>query len=419
MNRRTLVSTSPTATIRANSSPAAAEAHEPNRRAVARRSRPSPGHPVTLAAYRLGVDLRTAEANALAADGQFARRAWLRRKPYGLSTTQVTALIALADFVEEYPETRARLQVAEFGEGFHGPASDRAQNDDRVLVRKPRMSFTLFPWLGGKARKQKPLHDRIVPLFAPGQERVFWEVCAGTAVTSLHLLDKDLVDRVFLNDINPAVSEFWTTVIQNPWGLIHRVRNWTLSDETIKTAFDAVRGGTVTGLDLAFDHLVVQWTSMRGHGLNQKNRVLAETVRKKGRWNPEEIIRRILFGHRLLKGRVIGNKCHSLDVAEVQKMPGDGVIFVDPPYIQTGGCYRHPFDEDRHRELAQLLRGLDRPWVLTYDDHPLVVELYEGFEQSVMEFAYPSKWAKGGKVPKKKERWITSGPMQADYRGAA
>jgi len=59
----------------------------------------------------------------------------------------------------------------------------------------------------------------------------------------------------------------------------------------------------------------------------------------------------------------------------------DTFFYCDPPYTVTskGGYYDHEFKEADHRRLAQLLRGIKGQFLLSYDDAPLVRELYGDF----------------------------------------
>ena len=56
------------------------------------------------------------------------------------------------------------------------------------------------------------------------------------------------------------------------------------------------------------------------------------------------------------------------------------VAYLDPPYIEKGPeLYQFSFTEDDHRRLARVLRRESRPWLLSYDRHPLVDDLYRGW----------------------------------------
>lgn len=55
----------------------------------------------------------------------------------------------------------------------------------------------------------------------------------------------------------------------------------------------------------------------------------------------------------------------------------DGMLYLDPPYVeQADRLYATSFTATDHLELCSYLSATERPWVLSYDDHPLVRSLY-------------------------------------------
>jgi len=61
---------------------------------------------------------------------------------------------------------------------------------------------------------------------------------------------------------------------------------------------------------------------------------------------------------------------------KVHDRPGHG-LYIDPPWLQDGGGYKHKFDEAAHRRLAPQLAAFKQTRVVVRaGDHPLVRELY-------------------------------------------
>lgn len=66
--------------------------------------------------------------------------------------------------------------------------------------------------------------------------------------------------------------------------------------------------------------------------------------------------------------------------------PGD-VVYLDPPYLGTFSGYSGDFGPDQHVALSRVFRALDERGcitVLSTSDEPLIRELYQGFEVSVV-----------------------------------
>ena len=74
---------------------------------------------------------------------------------------------------------------------------------------------------------------------------------------------------------------------------------------------------------------------------------------------------------------------------------GGTVIYCDPPYIDEGNRYDHPFTAYQHGELACLLRRFKQARVLvSYYSHPRVFEYYSGW--NVLPMVAPKFLAKAG-----------------------
>jgi site-specific DNA-adenine methylase len=55
--------------------------------------------------------------------------------------------------------------------------------------------------------------------------------------------------------------------------------------------------------------------------------------------------------------------------------PAPAIVYLDPPYVKAGKSCYHEGEFD-HARLAAALRECPHPWVLSYDGHPLIHELY-------------------------------------------
>lgn len=101
--------------------------------------------------------------------------------------------------------------------------------------------------------------------------------------------------------------------------------------------------------------------------------------------------------------------------------PGENVwIYADPPYMvdteaaSNRKLYRHGFSLDDHRRLARTVRACGHSVCLSYDDHPLVRQLYDGL------WFHEESWAySGSSLTRKKvgqELLITNYPLQASMK---
>ena len=83
-------------------------------------------------------------------------------------------------------------------------------------------------------------------------------------------------------------------------------------------------------------------------------------------------------------------------------------VYLDPPYFEKGGqLYKFPMTDEDHARLAWALRGTPAHWVLSYDDHPRIRELYSWADFNDLFITYTNAVHQGGKRPKNREVAIT------------
>jgi D12 class N6 adenine-specific DNA methyltransferase len=72
------------------------------------------------------------------------------------------------------------------------------------------------------------------------------------------------------------------------------------------------------------------------------------------------------------------------------KMPPHSLVYIDPPYVTNGyKLYRYHFGKADHERLAEAVNDLRVPWLMSYDNHSLIRDLYIG-EQAKFVKTYQS-----------------------------
>ncbi|MBS3938209.1 MAG: DNA adenine methylase [Peptococcaceae bacterium] len=52
-------------------------------------------------------------------------------------------------------------------------------------------------------------------------------------------------------------------------------------------------------------------------------------------------------------------------------------VYIDPPYYEQGkSLYRHYYSDKDHQDLAEFIAHCTYPWLISYDDHPFISDLY-------------------------------------------
>lgn len=261
------------------------------------------------------------------------------------------------------------------------------------LTLRKRVSPLRYP--GGKSHVIDQLFERM----QDENLDTFVEVFAGGASLGLSLLDAGIIKKLVLNDIDPLVYSFWKTVLDDPAPILEKLRgpSPTLEDFWAAkrfaagyTAFEAARCA-----DAAWSFFFLNRTCYSGiikaHPLGGKHDGGEKFL---SRWNPPALEKRILRVHSL-RGNI---ELHAIDCCELLESIAywypAATLFVDPPYVAKGDAlYTSSFAEEDHRRLAEMLNALYTGFggpdiIITYDDTPLIRELYPLADVEPLRRAY-------------------------------
>jgi len=220
------------------------------------------------------------------------------------------------------------------------------------------------------------------------RDATYVEPFAGGAGAGLALLLSGLVKRVVINDLDPAVHSFWTSVKHENDEFVRLIRTAPLNLvewERQKKIYRTADGRDPLALGFAFFYLNRTNRSGVLHAGVIGGKSQAGTYKIDARFNREELARRIEsigdIAEQIELTFTDGRKC-------VQEWAPQANVFlyVDPPYVEAGGSlYLNAFDARDHDALAHTLNthANDR-WLLTYDDAPLIRKLYS--DRSVFNF---------------------------------
>ncbi|SHU69910.1 Site-specific DNA methylase [Mycobacteroides abscessus subsp. abscessus] len=255
---------------------------------------------------------------------------------------------------------------------------------------------------GGKGRMAEALTGIFENQFGLMDVEIWIEPFAGGAGAGLHLLERNVVEEIWLTEKNPALAAFWRTVVDNGTALAARVRachpemsTWHAARELIATSANDP-DAAIDDLDLGFAALILNRCSHSGMvhprvgPIGGKDQNGSSNIRS--RWNPDGLAERIEW---------IAGKSHRLRITEgdgiesIADLNGtigceeEAVLFVDPPYIVQGNrLYAAGLTIDDHKELAYALSGCTARWLLTYDTDPRILELYPAQRVMAYEIAY-------------------------------
>lgn len=214
----------------------------------------------------------------------------------------------------------------------------------------------------------------------------FYEPYAGGASVSLDLLRLGFIDRAVLVERDPLVYAFWHSVFNEPEALCSAIEACPVTLETWHglqqtRAVDDPRKSSYSLLQLGLSGLFFNRTNFSGIiGAGPIGGQAQASAYKIGcRFNKTALVRQIRAAT-VLAPRVsvkFGDAIAFLIKNAAKISSGFSFVYVDPPYYAQGRkLYRHHYADGDHAGLATYIKAQGYPWLLSYDDHPRIRELY-------------------------------------------
>lgn len=264
-----------------------------------------------------------------------------------------------------------------------------------LKLRASRRYGTLSPlrYPGGKASLAGFFADLIAELGLPGATYV--EPYAGGVGAGIALLRENLVERLVINDFDPAVYAFWASVTTRPSDFIDLVVRTPLDIEEWQRQRAIYREARTDDLlELGFAFFYLNRTNRSGVLTGGVIGGLAQTGNYKmdARFNRGTLIDRITAIAELSE-RILVTSRDGRSVIREYASSSDVFMYIDPPYVQAGSrLYMNAFEGRDHAALADVVDGIDSAhWLMTYDVDPLIERLYSQHFQTRYELYYSAR----------------------------
>lgn len=212
-----------------------------------------------------------------------------------------------------------------------------------------------------------------------------YEPFAGGSGVSLNLLANNFAKSATWVERDPMIYAFWVLVKERPQQLIDRMRRGQITLAAWKRLLpmrevDKPTKSNMAGLGYAgffFNRTCFSGIVGAGPigGMSQRSEYTIDC-----RFNKVQLASLIEQVSVILKNVEIkfGDGIEFLQ-DECLKMPEHSIVYIDPPYVTNGHkLYRYHFDKSAHERLAEAIAVLRTPWLLSYDNHELIRELYSG-----------------------------------------
>jgi len=229
------------------------------------------------------------------------------------------------------------------------------------------------------------------------------EPYAGGAGLALHLLFDEYVSHIYLNDINPAIFAFWTTVLNDTEQLCRNIRitpitveEWTRQREVITNP--EKHSTTELGFAAFFLNRTNYYGIMEGGIIGGKDQ--NGVYKMDCRFKKESLIERITrVAARKKDVSVTGLDAYDFIRTIINTNPNPCLSFLDPPYYQKGPkLYYNSYKPEDHVSLSNIVKlELKTPWIITYDDIPEINAMYTEFPTIGYEIDYSAAEKRRGR----------------------
>jgi DNA adenine methylase len=241
--------------------------------------------------------------------------------------------------------------------------------------------YTPLRYPGGKARFAPLIAEVMRTNNLVGGH--YLEPYAGGAGVALILLIDGIVEKIHINDADPAVAVFWRMATQQSVALSNMVANEPVTMEAWHHWKSVMLGEVpATELERGFATLFMNRTNRSGilkAGVIG-GKAQTGTYKLGERFMRDELCKRLeRIGCHASAIHVYEEDAHQLLVRCHKFLPTKSLVYLDPPYYVKGaGLYRNFYKHEDHVQIARLLGStrFRRPWVVSYDNTDEIRAMY-------------------------------------------
>ncbi len=215
--------------------------------------------------------------------------------------------------------------------------------------------------------------------------------CGGAGI-AIELLRLEFVTHIHLNDSDPAIHRFWSAVVNETEEFCRRISTCKLDIRTWKRHRAVLANAHEhSTLDVGFAAFYLNRANRSGilsagpiGGYEQAGEWLMDA-----RFNRSDLIDRIESIARFRDRISVYGDDARIFLKRKAMRSKKTLCYLDPPYVVQGKrLYRNFYDESDHRAICKIASELRCPWIVSYDNVPLIAEIYKEFRQVTYGIGY-------------------------------
>lgn len=210
---------------------------------------------------------------------------------------------------------------------------------------------------------------------------VYVEPYAGGSELALTLLIEGYVKEVWINDKDNGIYYFWDSILNHTEQFIQKIENTPINISTWRKQKSIYKNQDMyTNLEISFAAFYLNRCNFSGvikggpiGGINQTGKWKIDA-----RFNKEDLIRRIRKIAEFKEYIKLYNKDTIELLEENEKTFKKCLLYLDPPYFRKGNqLYTNHYKSGDHARIANCVRKLKGKWIVSYDNVPEIIDLYQ------------------------------------------
>ncbi len=244
-----------------------------------------------------------------------------------------------------------------------------------------------------------PLFKRVIKANSL-EDVTYVEPYAGGAGAALSLLYGGYVNRIVINDFNPAIYAFWVAVTSLSQEFLAKLASISVNVDEWEHQRKIYHDPGASMLDKGFATFFLNRTNVSGIMDGGPIGRLDQSGKWKidARFNKETLFARLkMVGDHA--GSITVKNENGVDVIKSYLGEKNTLIYLDPPYFEKGSTlYLNSFTLTDHQDLAELLnKHSDQCWLLTYDNKRKIRKLYANRRIANFTIAYRAHFPRNGR----------------------
>ena len=217
---------------------------------------------------------------------------------------------------------------------------------------------------------------------------------------------------IWLNDVDIGMASLWQAVHKEPGELKRRIAQFTPTTSAFYQFKEEDGRDDLPTAEIGFRKLALHRISFSGLGAMAGGPLGGREQTSKYnvfcRWRPERMQNEITYLHKRLSAFRNIQITHGDFEPLINDADSKCFVYLDPPYYEKGPqLYKHYMSEADHNRLCNRLRGARFNWVLSYDDHADIRNMYDWAAIREVELTYTMSTSKTARRPKNREVVIT------------